>query len=82
MAAPGPSLAEVLRPEALMPVLRDPSVLAELAPHLPEQHRCEGVGACKTAGTGGEGRGMRCEVRWTREPQVTGGRRRGRGGLG
>ncbi|PNW76741.1 hypothetical protein CHLRE_11g469450v5 [Chlamydomonas reinhardtii] len=39
VAAPGPSLAEVLRPEALMPVLRDPSVLAELAPHLPEQHR-------------------------------------------
>ncbi|KAG2432253.1 hypothetical protein HXX76_009171 [Chlamydomonas incerta] len=39
MVAPGPSLAEVLRPEALMPVLRDPSVLAELAPHLPEQHR-------------------------------------------
>ncbi|KAG2446965.1 hypothetical protein HYH02_008119 [Chlamydomonas schloesseri] len=39
MMAPGPSLADVLRPEALMPVLRDPSVLQELAPHLPEEHR-------------------------------------------
>lgn len=38
--APGPSLAEVLRPEALLPVLREPGVLQVLAPHLPEEHRC------------------------------------------
>ncbi|GIL74337.1 hypothetical protein Vretimale_2068 [Volvox reticuliferus] len=37
--APGPSLAEVLRPEAMLPVLRDPTVLEVLAPHLPEEHR-------------------------------------------
>lgn len=48
--APGPSLAEVLRPEALLPVLREPGVLQVLAPHLPEEHRCvcvsEGVLLC------------------------------------
>ncbi|GLC51860.1 hypothetical protein PLESTB_000556300 [Pleodorina starrii] len=37
--APGPSLAEVLRPETILPVLRDPAVLEVLAPHLPEEHR-------------------------------------------
>ncbi|GLI70443.1 hypothetical protein VaNZ11_015356 [Volvox africanus] len=37
--APGPSLAEVLRPETMLPVLRDPTVLEVLAPHLPEEHR-------------------------------------------
>ncbi|EFJ46263.1 adhesion molecule [Volvox carteri f. nagariensis] len=37
--APGPSLAEVLRPETILPVLRDPAVLEVLGPHLPEEHR-------------------------------------------
>ncbi|KXZ44701.1 hypothetical protein GPECTOR_63g29 [Gonium pectorale] len=39
MAAPGPSLAEVLRPDVMSAFLRDPTVLAALAPHLPEEQR-------------------------------------------
>jgi 26S proteasome regulatory subunit N13 len=37
--APGPSLAEVLRPDALRPLLTSEAALAALAPHLPEGHR-------------------------------------------
>jgi hypothetical protein len=32
---------QVLRPEALLPLLSDPGMLARLAPHLPEQHRSQ-----------------------------------------
>ncbi|KAG2498578.1 hypothetical protein HYH03_003329 [Edaphochlamys debaryana] len=39
VAAPGPSLADVLRPETLGPLLREPGVLEALGPHLPEEHR-------------------------------------------
>jgi hypothetical protein len=38
-AAPGPSLAEVLRPDALRPLLTSEAALAALAPHLPDGHR-------------------------------------------
>jgi 26S proteasome regulatory subunit N13 len=39
-AAPaGPGLHDVLRPEALVPLLSQPGMLERLAPHLPEQHR-------------------------------------------
>jgi 26S proteasome regulatory subunit N13 len=37
--APGPSLAEVLRPDALRPLLSSDAALAALDPHLPEGHR-------------------------------------------
>lgn len=33
--APGPSLAEVLTPEVLIPLVSEPGVLQRLAPHLP-----------------------------------------------
>lgn len=39
MAAPGPSLAEVLRPEVMLPLLHHPDTLGQLAQHLPEEHR-------------------------------------------
>ena len=39
--AAGPSLAEVLRPETLIPLARSPDMLERLAPHMPEEHRCE-----------------------------------------
>eukprot|EP00877_Chromochloris_zofingiensis_P010437 jgi/Chrzof1/5647/Cz16g10040.t1 len=38
-APAGPSLAEVLQPEALAPLLQDPEVVSRLAPYLPEEHR-------------------------------------------
>lgn len=38
--AAGPSLAEVLRPETLIPLARSPDMLERLAPHMPEEHRC------------------------------------------
>ncbi|GBF95298.1 26S proteasome regulatory subunit [Raphidocelis subcapitata] len=37
--AAGPSLADVLRPEVVAPLLADPEVLARLGQHLPEEHR-------------------------------------------
>ena len=37
--APGPSLAEVLRPDALRPLLTSDAALEALAPHLPQGHR-------------------------------------------
>ncbi|KAK9915613.1 hypothetical protein WJX75_001503 [Coccomyxa subellipsoidea] len=39
--APVPNLAEVLTPEVIIPLLRQPGVLERLAPHLPEEHRNE-----------------------------------------
>jgi hypothetical protein len=36
----GPSLSDVLRPEALAPLLRSPDMVERLAPFLPEGHRC------------------------------------------
>lgn len=33
--APGPNLADVLTPEVIIPLLRQPGVLERLAPHLP-----------------------------------------------
>ena len=38
-AANGPTLAEVLRPEVLVPLLQDPELVDRLAPFLPEEHR-------------------------------------------
>ncbi|CAL8470166.1 g9708 [Coccomyxa elongata] len=39
--APGPSLADVLTPEVIIPLLHQPGVLERLAPYLPEEHRNE-----------------------------------------
>mmetsp|Transcript_42247 Transcript_42247/g.100221 ORF Transcript_42247/g.100221 Transcript_42247/m.100221 type:complete len:314 (-) Transcript_42247:181-1122(-) len=39
MRAPGPSLAEVLTPETIAPLLGDDAALQRLAEHLPEAHR-------------------------------------------
>jgi hypothetical protein len=36
----GPSLSDVLKPEALAPLLRSPDMVERLAPFLPEGHRC------------------------------------------
>lgn len=35
----GPSLGEVLKPEAVVPLLREPGMLERLAPFVPEQQR-------------------------------------------
>lgn len=35
----GPGLAEILRPEVLMQLLKDPDMLERLSPYLPEEHR-------------------------------------------
>ncbi|DBA85473.1 TPA: hypothetical protein ACH3X2_000421 [Trebouxia sp. C0005] len=37
--ASGPSLAEVLKPEVIVPLLQEPGMLEHLAEHLPEEHR-------------------------------------------
>ncbi|BDA44186.1 26S proteasome regulatory subunit RPN13 [Coccomyxa sp. Obi] len=39
--APGPNLADVLTPEVIIPLLRQPGMLERLAPYLPEEHRNE-----------------------------------------
>lgn len=39
MADPGPSLGEVLKPEAVGPLLASEEMVARLAPYLPEEHR-------------------------------------------
>ncbi|PRW33310.1 adhesion molecule [Chlorella sorokiniana] len=39
MADPGPSLGDVLKPEALGPLLASDDMVARLAPYLPEEHR-------------------------------------------
>ena len=39
--APGPSLAEVLRPEAIVPLLRSSEIQDRLREYLPEEHRSE-----------------------------------------
>ncbi|KAK9832151.1 hypothetical protein WJX74_000770 [Apatococcus lobatus] len=38
---PGPSLSEVLKPEVLLPILQDPTILQILAEHLPEGQRTQ-----------------------------------------
>lgn len=38
-ASRGPSLADVLNPELLAPLLQSPDMVQRLAPYLPEQHR-------------------------------------------
>lgn len=38
----GPSLGDVLKPEALAPLLQSPELVARLAPYLPEEHRWGG----------------------------------------
>lgn len=44
-ADPGPTLGDVLRPELLAPLVREPDMVQRLAPYLPEQYRCaEGRG--------------------------------------
>lgn len=35
----GPSLAEVLKPQVIVPLLQEPGMLEHLAEHLPEEHR-------------------------------------------
>ncbi|KAI8476022.1 MAG: adhesion molecule [Monoraphidium minutum] len=40
--AAGPSLADVLRPDVVAPLLADPEVLARLGQYLPEEHRSVG----------------------------------------
>ncbi|KAL3143764.1 hypothetical protein ABBQ32_003595 [Trebouxia sp. C0010 RCD-2024] len=37
--ASGPSLAEVLKPEVILPLLQEPGMLEQLAQYLPEEHR-------------------------------------------
>ena len=39
MADPGPTLGDVLKPEALGPLLASEEMVARLAPYLPEEHR-------------------------------------------
>ncbi|CAK0773278.1 hypothetical protein CVIRNUC_004048 [Coccomyxa viridis] len=39
--APGPSLAEVLNPETIIPLMRQPGMLEQLSQYLPEEQRTE-----------------------------------------
>jgi hypothetical protein len=53
----GPALQDVLKPELLVPLLKQEGMLERLAPHLPEEHRW--VGTSKLVGPQSYGRTQR-----------------------